>query len=154
MVAVIEIFRVQKSVYQVDGGSRAVYQVDGGSRADHALAEAEDVGVVMLAGEASGEYVGAASGADALVLVCRDGHADARSADEDTQLTFARLDLLAEGVGVYGVVAAVCRVGAYVHDLMTEGGKVILNEGLEGEARVVAANNDFHSSTFLFLVFP
>ena len=53
--------------------------------------KAEDVGVVVRAGESGGEFIVGDGSADALDLVGGDAHADARAADEDARV-HVRLD--------------------------------------------------------------
>ena len=98
MVAAVGVFCAEECINEVES------QTD----ADYALTEAKHVRIVMLACKSCGENVRAASRTDTLVLVSRDGHSNARAADEDAELTFARKHLLASGRCKYRIVTA-CR---------------------------------------------
>ena len=53
----------------------------------------------------------------ALVLVCRHVDTVARTADDDSEVIFARLDSKCQGVGIVGIITTVLRVRAEVVDL-------------------------------------
>ena len=102
----------------LEGGiHEQVDHIAGEAVAHDPLAETEDVGVVVHTGHTRREGVLTASGTDALVLIGGDGHANARTADQNAQVGLSRGKCLAQGIGVYGIVAGLRGVGAYVQDL-------------------------------------
>ena len=104
MIAVIQIGRAEKGIDQVDGKACA----------NHALAEAENVGVVVLTRQSRGKGVRAAGGANAAVLVGGDGHADAGSADQEAEIGFFILERFTDLLRVDRIITAVRRVRADV----------------------------------------
>ena len=74
------------------------------SLADQPRAEADDVGIVVLAGQMGGGDVVDRRSTNAGDLVGRDGHADARPADEHAELGLARGDGATDRGRVVGVV--------------------------------------------------
>src|SRR6266542_599964 len=78
----------------------------------------EHVGVVVLAAHPRREDIAAESRADAGDLVGRDGHADARAADENAAFDLAYRDGLGDLERVVGIVDRVGAVGAEVDDLV------------------------------------
>ena len=86
---------------------KGIHEVEGSARTDYALTEAENVCVVVLTRKSCREHVGAASGTNALVLVCRHRHADTGSADQNTELAFARENFFASGMCIDRIVTAV-----------------------------------------------
>ena len=82
--------------------------------ARHGCAEGHHVGVVVLAGESCGHGIIEQRAADALDLVGRDGHADARRAADDAAVAFAAGDGLRGRAREVGVVAAVLGVAAEI----------------------------------------
>ena len=68
------------------GGQEGVERVEGDDGPSHAAAEADDVGVVVLAGQRGRGHVVDHGGPDAGDLVGGDGDADAGAAGADTQL--------------------------------------------------------------------
>ena len=76
-------------------------------------------------------------GADARHLVGREGHADARAADEDAPLGLASRHVARHLVGEVGVVAAVGGGGTKVHHLVAKERKVLHHPRLLVEPGVV-----------------
>ena len=70
----------------VGSGQEGLDHFEGGGGSDDAGAEGEDVGVVVFAGEAGGDYVVSQSGADAADFVRCDGDADTGAADGDANV--------------------------------------------------------------------
>lgn len=71
------------------GGQEGVDDGLGHHGADHARAHGDDVGVVVLAGQAGADGLGADRAADAIDLVGGDGDAQARAADQHALVEFA-----------------------------------------------------------------
>ena len=61
-------------------------------RTDHAGTNTKDICVIVFPGCFRGEYIMTERGADAGLFICGHGHADAGTADEDPQFSFAGAD--------------------------------------------------------------
>jgi hypothetical protein len=70
----------------VGGGQESLDHFESSRGSDDTGAEGEDVGVVMLASKAGGEYVVSQGGTDAGDSVGGDGNSDAGTADGDTEI--------------------------------------------------------------------
>src|SRR3954468_6850810 len=71
---------------------------------EKARADGEDVGVVMFARESGFFLIRNVGGADAGNFVRGDGHADARAADEQSEVYLLRGDLFADFAGEVGII--------------------------------------------------
>ena len=98
------------------GVQKSIRDGKGEAGAGDALAKAEHIGVIVLAGGAGLKFAGAQRGSDAGNPVGRDGHADARAADQNSQI--AAIPLLqhrvAQSPGVDRGIATVRRVRAVI----------------------------------------
>ena len=128
----------------VGGGEEGVDDLQGDGLADHAGAHGDHVGVVVQAGHVGAVALAAHGGADAVDLVGGQGDADAGAADEDAEVGLAVCHELGGLVAVDGVVAALGAVGANVCDLVALGAQVLDDGELEGQADVVASDDDVH----------
>ena len=91
-------------------GKEGVYHPLGGHSADDAGAHGQHIGVVVPAGQLSGQNVAAQGAAHALHLVGGDRDANTGGADDDPLFSPAAGHSLGRGPAEYGVVAAVCTV--------------------------------------------
>ena len=131
------------------GGEEGVHDLEGGGEIHHALAEREDVGVVVEAGEAGGFEVPAEAAADAAHAIGGDGFAIAGTAEDDAALEPARSDGFGDGADEEGVIDGRFGVGAEVFHFMT-GSKEVLEDGLLVEITgVIGADGDFHGGAKL-----
>ena len=87
------------------GGQKDVEDFDGQFGRGGSRAEAEDIGVVMLAAERSRGLVGDQRGAHAGDFVGRNADADPRRAHQQSKLAFLRRHLLADRMAEIGVIA-------------------------------------------------
>ena len=136
------------------GRKKVVHKVEGKAHTHHARAEAKDVGIVMLTGEAGAEGVRTASGADALVLVGHERHTDARAANEDAERRFALLDSLAKAVGENRIVTALQRVVSDVDGSIAELFEVLDHLKLQLIACVIRADQNvfvFHNISSFYV---
>jgi hypothetical protein len=124
------------------GGEEGIGHGDGGGGVGVFAAEAQDVGVVVLAG-GDGFLDGAdAGGADVGVAVGGDAHTDTRGAGEDAVVEGAVGDAAGDEVGVIGVVHGFLGVRAEVLDLVTGGLEVGGDGVFQVECAVVGAEGD------------
>lgn len=131
------------------GGEEGVDDLEGGGEVHHALAEREDVGVVVETSEAGGFEIPAEAAADAAQAIGGDGFAIARAAEDDAALKPARSDSFGDGADEAGVIDGSLGMGAEVFDLMP-GSKEVLEDGLFVEvAGVIGADGDFHGGVKL-----
>ena len=86
------------------------------------------------------------AGADARVVVERDGHAVARAADRDSAVHFPGRHRICERMGEIRVVAAIGAVGAEIDHIVSLSEEVTDQPGLVVEAGVVAADSYFHNN--------
>ena len=100
---------------------------------------ADDVGVVVLAGEAPGGDIVDGGRTGARDLVGRDRDADAAAADAHTQVGLAVGDGTAHGGTEIGVVDAVLTVGTEVPHVVAEVAEVSVQDGKPRVHRVVCA---------------
>ncbi len=126
------------------GGEEGVHDLEGGGEIHHALAEGEDVGIVVEAGEAGGFEVPAEAAADAADAIGGDCFAIAGAAEDDAALEPACGDGFGDGADEAGVIYGGGGVGAEVLHFMTCG-KEVLEDGLLVEiAGVIGTDGDFH----------
>lgn len=119
------------------GGEEGVHDLDCGGEVHHALAEGEDVGVVVEAGEACGFEIPAEAAADAAHAIGGDGFAIAGAAEDDAALEGACSDGFGYRRDEAGVVDRGLGVSAKVFDFMTGDLQVLENGLLVAVAGVV-----------------
>lgn len=119
---------------------------------DEAGGKGEDVGIVVLTGQASQLGLPTQGGTDALVLV--EGHGDtvAGAADGDAAAATATFHRFGAWVGIVGIVARGFGIGAEVLKLIAFGAEPQLDSFFELITGMVAAQADFcgiivHKST-------
>src|SRR5437899_12542473 len=83
---------------------------------DSLAAEAKDIGVIMLAGQGRGFFIGNKRGANAGNLVGHDAHADARAADENAVIVFMLGDALRDRLAIKRVVGRVFGISDEIAD--------------------------------------
>ena len=127
-------------------GEEGVHQTHGLLGADHAGADGEHVGVVVVAGELHGVFLGGVHTADALHAVGGQGDAEAGAADEYAALRFAVGHGLGHRMAVHGVVAALGGEGAEVDDLVPQLAGVSHQHLAVFIAGMVASKCNFHIS--------
>lgn len=131
----------------VEGGvDKDVCQLDRFCAVDDAAAEAENVCVVVAAGHFRTERVGQDGSADAFLLVCGDGHADARAAAENAEGAVTALYRGADFFGIDGVIDGLCggRAEIDVFDALV---LEVFDDGvLDLQAAVVTAECEFHGT--------
>ena len=79
--------------------------VDRRARADDSRAETQDIGVIVLAGQARAQRLAANNSPDRLMSICSDRHSYAGSAHQDRTLDFMASNGLTDCVRVIRVVA-------------------------------------------------
>lgn len=102
---------------------------------DEVGAHAEDVAVVVGAGDACGDFIVGEGGADAADFVGGYGHADAGFVEEDSDVDVAVLDFPGDEDGDVGVVDGGVGVAAEVVGVVLEGAQ----HGQQPEFGVVSA---------------
>ena len=116
--------------------------LDGLGLVDVRRAEAEDIGVVVAAGDAGGVLAVDEGGADVLVAVGGDAHADACFTNEDAEIVMARDDVAADGFREIGVIDRIGGGGAEVGDDAAFCQEVGVDFFLQFEAAVVGSDGD------------
>src|SRR5690606_22857807 len=106
---------------------------------------ADDVGVVMAAGDLGGDVVVDQCGADAVDLVSGDAHADARAADEHRAIGPALGDGARRRPREVGVVATAAVVaGGHVDQLVALASDQVRQRPEHRRATVVATQRNLH----------
>jgi hypothetical protein len=116
-----------------------------GLEGHHALAEGNDVGVVMLAAKAGGFKVPTESAADAPDTVGDDGFAVARTAENYTALAFTAGDSFGNRTDEQWVIDGGVGEGAEITDFVPKFSKEFPDGFLVLKAGVVRADGDFHT---------
>ena len=121
-----------------------VHQAGGALLIEVARAQGEDVGVVMLAGEA--DFIVRLGGrrAHAGHFVSGHGHADSGRAHQDAAVGAALGYLARNRLGKIRIVAGFARAGAEIHHLMAFLDKAPPELLFEGKSGVVRAQCNFH----------
>jgi hypothetical protein len=112
--------------------------------ADEIAGDAQDVRVVVLAGDLGVEFVVAEGRADAAYFISGDAHSDAGSADEDRAVNLARRDSQRSGVGQVGIVNGIAGACPEVHALMAHLGYLGLDLFLGIKSAMVTCDGNFH----------
>lgn len=107
----------------------------------------DDVGVVVFFDKFGDLLAPHQTGADALMLVERDGHSFARTAEGDAALEFALFDRFGQRMREIRVVHRFGRVGAEVVDIVPLGSQITDQELLHFIARMVAGDSYFFLHT-------
>jgi quinol monooxygenase YgiN len=111
---------------------------------NHALAEGEDVAVVVFAGQASGFEIPAEGAADAFDFIGDDGFAVSRAAEDDAAVEFAAGDGFGSGANENGIIHRRVAEGAEIADIVTH----IVQEDFDFlfvvKASVVGSDGDLH----------
>lgn len=89
-----------------------------GFNADYPAAHGEDIAVVMLPGKLRTEHVRAERAAYSANLICADGDANTRSADEYSPVISSACYGLSEGKGHIGIIYARGGVTAKIGNVM------------------------------------
>ena len=121
-------------------------------RADtcHAPPHGKDVRVVVLARHDRRIDVGTECGADAVDLVCRDGDADSRAAEDDAAIRLAGNNVSADFLRDVGIVHRLFAKGADIRHLdVTEFVKHHLDFFFEIHGSMIAANRNVHELLLL-----
>ena len=111
---------------------------------NHALAEGEDVAVVVFAGQASGFEIPAEGAADAFDFIGDDGFAVSRAAEDDAAVEFASGDGFGSGANENGIIHRRVAEGAEIADIVTH----IVQEDFDFlfvvKAGMVGSDGDLH----------
>src|ERR1017187_6416270 len=127
------------------GGEEGGQRIEGDGAAEHAAAQADDVGLVVLAGQRGRRGVVDDGRSHTGDLVGRHGDADTRSAGADAQLGPPRHHGPPDRRAVVGVVNGCLAVDrAQVIDLMAPLGQLGLEHLLEGETGMIRTHGDAH----------
>jgi len=126
------------------GVQEDVDQLECQTGADSTLAQADDMGVVVLSCGLCCEAVGQGGCTNALDLVGSDGHTDACTADQDAALGLAVYDGIGNGFGINGIMAGAGVVCALVANLMAGFCQVLLDGLLQAVACVIGTDYYFH----------
>lgn len=130
-------------------GEEGVHDLEGSGEIHHALAEREDVGVVVKAGEAGGFEIPTEAAADAAHAIGGDGFAIAGAAEDDAALKPACRHGFGHGPDEAWVIYGSFGMGAEVFYFMT-GSKEVLEDGLLVMITgVIGADGDFHGGAKL-----
>jgi len=124
------------------GGEEDGEDLLGQARTNHSRAHAQNVGVVVHAGHARAEGLGAERRADAQMPIRGHGHTQARPADEQPQLAMPRRHVRTDGVGEVRIVdGAVARCAAVldVEATLTQQRRELV---LQIDARMIGADGD------------
>src|SRR5580698_8114321 len=122
-----------------------VHNFQRGLEGHHALAEGDDIGVVVMTAEARGLDVPAQRAANTLDAVGGDGLAVAGAAEDDAALAFAARDGLRHGPDEKRIIHGRVREGAEVTDLVAEGLEVGADLFLVLKSGVIGADANFHN---------
>src|SRR5471032_2799835 len=122
------------------------------SEGDDTAAHGEDVGVVVLARQASGVEIVAERGADAGDLVRGDLLALAAAAEDDAAIGAPLRDRAADGDADRRVVDGRLAVGPVVVDAVPEPREGLLQVFLEREARMIGADSDTDTAALTVLL--
>ena len=110
---------------------------------DDVGAETENVGAVVLTGK-RGRIGGVADRrAHVLEAIGAHRHSDAAAADQNTEIGFARGDVLGHGDGIIGIVAGALAGGAFI-DNLRNGRKLVGQQGLKFDSSVIGSDGNFH----------
>src|SRR5690625_200630 len=109
---------------------------------DHARAERQDVGVIVLSRQPCGRTVVAERRAHAPVTIGGNGDADPRAAHQHSLLGTALVDSLCHGIGKVGIVNRITAVGSEAQDIVTLAAKMICKTLLKGEAGMVGCQRN------------
>ena len=121
-------------------GQKGVQDFSGLRGGSVARAQAEDIGVVMLAGKRGHVLVEDQRGAHAADLVGGHAHADARRANQKAEFAPLGRDQLSHRPGVIGVIANFGRIGPDIGQGNALLLQVVLDRLLQAETGVVATN--------------
>ena len=131
------------------GGQPDVHDGAGGFPGYQALADGEDIGVVVLASVASGCGVPAEGAADAGDPVGDDGLAVAGTAQDDAPLRIAPCYGLGHRANPEGVIGGLIGIGAVVNGIVAQVGQQGKQPGLVLKSGVVGTDGNFHNHTLL-----
>ena len=130
-------------------GEEHVHQADGLLSADHASAQRQDVGIVVMPGKLHRVFLGSVDAADAGNAVGRQGNAKARAAHQNAPIRLAIGHSRAHGVTVHGIIAAFLGEGSVINHLMTQLPGMSHQHLPVFVPGVVAAECNFHKSSLL-----
>ena len=116
---------------------------------NHALAEGEDVAVVVFAGQASGFEIPAEGAADAFDFIGDDGFAVSRAAEDDAAVEFAAGDGFGSRANENGIIHRRVAEGTEIADIVTQ----IVQEDFDFlfviKASMVGSDGDLHGGKII-----
>ena len=123
-------------------GKKGVDKLGRIRRSHVARAEAEDIGIVVLAGDDGIRGIGDQRRANLRVSIGHDAHPDAAGTHEDAEIGLPGDDVLDHGFREIVVVDRVLRIRAEVRDGIAPAGEVLADRLLQFEPGVIAADRD------------
>ena len=132
------------------GRKKNVREFAGKPRTDDAFTETKNVCVVVRSCEFGAEIIGTSGGSDTFLLVGNHAHADARSADENTFVTFAVLNFFAKFFGKNGIMTRLLRIGSEVDEFNIVFFEMKFQLLFESEAGVIRCDRNHGLFSFHF----
>ena len=119
---------------------------------DYHSPQRQDIGVVVLARQECGEFIGAEGGAYSFHLVRGDGYANPGGANQDAEPRLARVDERTNLFGVIGVIGGIHGECSAVDGLISVFPQFFKEKSFQFQAGMVGTQSDFHTTSSLYTV--